>query len=38
MLFTLGGFGLWAFVDFIVIVVGTMRDSEGLVVTDWSID
>jgi hypothetical protein len=38
MLFTLGGFGLWAFVDFIVIVVGSMRDSEGLLVTDWSID
>jgi TM2 domain-containing membrane protein YozV len=38
MLFTLGGLGVWAFVDFIVIVVGSMRDRDGLPVKDWSID
>lgn len=38
MLFTLGGLGVWAFIDFIVIVVGGMRDSDHLRVTDWSID
>jgi len=38
MLFTLGGFGIWAFIDFILIIAGSMRDSDGLVITDWSLD
>ena len=38
MLFTLGGFGLWAFIDFILIVAGSMRDSDGLLITDWTLD
>jgi len=38
MLFTLGGFGLWAFIDFILLIAGSMRDSDGLLITDWSLD
>ena len=30
MLLTLGGLGIWTLVDFIVIVVGNFKDSEGL--------
>jgi len=29
MLITLGGFGIWTFVDFIMIVVGSFKDKEG---------
>jgi len=35
MLFTLGGVGIWALIDFIVIVCGNMRDKDGLLVKDW---
>jgi len=34
-LFTLGGFGIWALIDFILIVCGSMRDKDGLLVRDW---
>jgi TM2 domain-containing membrane protein YozV len=37
MIFTLGGFGIWAFIDFIMIVVGTFTDSEGKYVLDWQV-
>jgi TM2 domain-containing membrane protein YozV len=30
MLITLGGFGIWTLIDFIVIAVGKFRDSKGL--------
>ncbi len=30
MLFTLGGFGIWTMVDFIMLVTGSFTDSEGL--------
>ncbi len=30
MLFTLGGFGIWALVDLIMIVTGSFRDADGL--------
>lgn len=30
-LVTFGGFGIWALVDFIMIAVGSFRDSEGRV-------
>jgi TM2 domain-containing membrane protein YozV len=29
MLITLGGFGIWTIVDFVLIVTGNFRDSEG---------
>jgi TM2 domain-containing membrane protein YozV len=30
MLLTLGGFGLWVLVDFIMLVTGSFKDKEGL--------
>jgi ribosomal protein L37E len=35
-LFTLGGFGIWAFIDFIMIVVGSFRDSDGNEINLWT--
>ena len=35
MIFTLGGFGLWALVDFIMAVAGVMKDKEGKVIKNW---
>jgi TM2 domain-containing membrane protein YozV len=32
MLITLGGFGLWVLIDFILIVCGVFRDKQGLVI------
>jgi len=32
-LVTLGGLGIWALVDFIMIVVGKFTDSNGLLIT-----
>jgi TM2 domain-containing membrane protein YozV len=29
MLLTLGGFGIWTIVDFVMIVTGNFRDSDG---------
>ena len=31
-LLTLGGFGLWALIDFIMIAVGSFKDSKGLLI------
>lgn len=31
-LLTLGGFGIWAFVDLIMIIVGKFKDKEGYVI------
>lgn len=30
MLFTFGGFGIWALIDFIIVVLGNFTDSDGL--------
>lgn len=35
MLFTLGGYGIWAFIDFIVIIAGDFKDKKGLTLTNW---
>lgn len=32
MLVTLGGLGIWTLVDFIIIVVGSFRDKQGLLI------
>ncbi|TVZ41691.1 TM2 domain-containing protein [Alteromonadaceae bacterium 2753L.S.0a.02] len=31
---TLGGLGIWALIDFVLIVVGEFKDSEGCVLTN----
>lgn len=35
-LVTLGGIGIWAMVDFILIVVGAFRDKDGNRLTRWT--
>ena len=35
MLFTLGGLGIWALIDFIIAVTGNMKDKEGKLIKDW---
>ncbi len=32
MLFTLGGFGIWTLIDFILIVTSSFRDGNGLLI------
>lgn len=36
MIFTLGGLGIWALIDFIVILVGSFKDKEGRLLLNWS--
>jgi len=36
MLLTLGGVGIWALVDFIMAVTGSMRDKEGKLIKSWN--
>lgn len=35
-LFTFGGLGIWTLVDFIMILTGSFRDSEGKKITQWT--
>ena len=35
-LLTFGGLGIWALIDFIMIVCGSFRDSEGHVINLWT--
>ena len=35
-LLTLGGLGIWAFIDFIMIVVGSFRDADGNLINLWT--
>ncbi len=35
MLFTFGGLGIWALIDFIMAVAGTMKDKEGKTIKNW---
>jgi hypothetical protein len=34
MLLTLGGFGIWALIDFIIILVGSFRDADGKILVN----
>ena len=36
MIVTLGGLGIWALIDFIMILVGSFRDKEGRLLINWS--
>ena len=36
MLLTLGGLGIWTLIDFVMIVVGNFKDSEGRVIRQRS--
>ncbi len=36
MLLTLGGLGVWALVDFILIVTGSFKDTNGVRITEWT--
>jgi TM2 domain-containing membrane protein YozV len=35
-LVTLGGVGIWALVDFIMIIVGAFTDKNGVKITQWT--
>jgi TM2 domain-containing membrane protein YozV len=35
-LLTLGGFGIWALIDFIMIIVGAFTDKDGNKLTEWN--
>jgi TM2 domain-containing membrane protein YozV len=35
VIFTLGGLGLWVLIDFIVILVGSFKDKEERVLSNW---
>jgi len=35
-LITLGGFGIWAFIDFIMIIVSAFTDANGNKLTQWT--
>ncbi len=36
MLFTMGGFGLWYFIDLVLIAIGKFNDKDGQPLTSWS--
>lgn len=33
---TLGGLGIWLLIDFIMIIIGSFRDSHGAKITQWT--
>ena len=35
-LLTLGGLGIWALIDFIMIIVGSFTDADGAVLFQWT--
>lgn len=36
MIFTLGGLGIWAAIDLIMIIVGAFKDKDGQKITQWT--
>ncbi len=37
MMFTMGGFGMWYFVDLVMVSLGVFKDKENLSITKWSL-
>ena len=35
-LLTVGGLGIWALIDFIMIIIGAFTDKEGNKITEWT--
>ena len=35
-LITAGGLGIWALIDFIMIIIGSFTDKEGNKITEWT--
>ncbi|KJR41051.1 TM2 domain-containing protein [Candidatus Magnetoovum chiemensis] len=35
MFFTMGGFGMWYFVDIVMITVGVFKDKDNLMISKW---
>ena len=35
-LVTLGGLGIWAFIDFVMIIIGKFTDKDGNEITEWT--
>lgn len=35
MIFTLGGLGIWALIDLIMIFCGNFKDGDGKLITEW---
>lgn len=35
-LLTLGGLGIWSFIDFIVILIGKFKDKQGNTLSKWT--
>lgn len=35
MLLTIGGLGIWSFIDWIMIIAGKFTDKEGRIVSNW---
>lgn len=35
-IFTLGGLGIWALIDMIMIIVGSFTDKDGAKLTQWT--
>lgn len=38
MIFTIGGLGIWALIDLIMIVCGEFKDKDGLPIKNWDIN
>ena len=36
MILTIGGLGIWALIDFIMIIVGAFTDKQGNKITSWT--